>query len=225
MTSRLASCHTHDNVEHLVGVRRLAGPIWHGAVDVCCPGVGSESCDATSYLIRVPNEHHADTDMLHEFQETPGHIRPVVAPNAELKGHAMPEYSIRTQIGRPYNEALAATKTALASEGFGVLTEIDVQATMKDKLGESMRPYVILGACNPPNAYRSLQAEIEIGLFLPCNVIVYESEPGKSVVAAINLQVVTETIDNPDLAPVAEDIDGRLRRVIEAVEAADDTKS
>ena len=70
----------------------------------------------------------------------------------------MQKYSIRTEIARPYDETVAATKTALASEGFGILTEIDVQATMKNKLDEDMQPYVILGACNPPNAFKSLQA-------------------------------------------------------------------
>lgn len=129
----------------------------------------------------------------------------------------MPDYSIRTEIGRPYEEAVAATKAALASEGFGVLTEIDVKATMKQKLDKEIRPYVILGACNPPNAYKSLEAEIEIGLFLPCNVIVYQTDSGSSVIAAIDPKVMMQPVGNADLAPIAEDIGARLRRVIEAV--------
>ena len=133
----------------------------------------------------------------------------------------MSHYSIRTEINRPYGEAVAATKAALASEGFGVLTEIDVKATMKKKLDKDMRPYVILGACNPPNAYRSLEAETEIGLFLPCNVIVYETETGTSAIAAIDPKVMMQPVDNAGLASIADDIAGRLHRVIEAMKEAD----
>ena len=133
----------------------------------------------------------------------------------------MADYSIRTEIDRPYDEAVAAARAALASEGFGVLTEIDVKATMKKKLDKDFRPYIILGACNPPNAFKSLTAELEIGLFLPCNVIVYETEPGKSVVAAIDPAVMMQPVGNEELAPVADEIGGRLRRAIEAVGSID----
>jgi len=132
----------------------------------------------------------------------------------------MPNYSIRTEIDRPYDQAVAATKAALASEGFGVLTEIDVKDTMKKKLDKNMLPYIILGACNPPNAFRSLEAEKELGLFLPCNVIVYETKPGQSVVAAIDPEVMMEPVGNVDLVPIAQDIGARLRRAIEAVASA-----
>jgi uncharacterized protein (DUF302 family) len=131
----------------------------------------------------------------------------------------MANYSIRTQINRPYSEAVAATKAALASEGFGVLTEIDVAATMKAKLGKDMKPYVILGACNPPNAWKVLSEEREIGLFLPCNVIVYAEDENTSVVSAIDPLVAMEPAGNEALAPVATEIGNRLRRVINAVAA------
>jgi len=131
----------------------------------------------------------------------------------------MARYSIRTEIDRPYDQALAATKAALGSEGFGVLTEIDVRATMKKKLDKDFRPYVILGACNPPSAYRALGEELEVGLFLPCNVIVYETTPGHAAVAAIDPEIVMEPIENPNLRPLAREIGARLRRVIEAVRA------
>ena len=132
----------------------------------------------------------------------------------------MPRYAIKTEVNRPYDEAVAATKAALASEGFGVLTEIDVKATMKKKLDEDVRPYVILGACNPPNAFKVLTAEPDIGLLLPCNVVVYENEEGRTVVAAIDPKVAMESVGNPAIAPVAEDVARRLRRVVEAVKSA-----
>ena len=129
----------------------------------------------------------------------------------------MASYSIRTEINVPFDEAVAATKAALASEGFGVLTEIDVKATMKAKLDKDFRPYVILGACNPPNAWKVLQEEEEIGLFLPCNVIVFEGEPGTSVVSAIDPAKAMQPVGNENLAPTAQDIGARLRRAVEAV--------
>jgi len=137
----------------------------------------------------------------------------------------MPRYAIKAEVGRPYDEVVAATKAALASEGFGVLTEIDVKATMKKKLDRDIRPYVILGACNPPNAFKALSAEPDIGLMLPCNVVVYENEQGKTVVAAIDPKVAMESVNNPEIAPVADMIAGRLRRVIEAVKSTEPTKA
>ncbi len=137
----------------------------------------------------------------------------------------MPRYAIKAEVGRPYDEVVAATKAALASEGFGVLTEIDVKATMKKKLDRDIRPYVILGACNPPNAFKVLSAEPDIGLMLPCNVVVYENEQGKTVVAAIDPKVAMESVNNPEIAPVADMIAGRLRRVIEAVKSTEPTKA
>jgi len=129
----------------------------------------------------------------------------------------MSKYAIRAEVDRPYEETVAAAKAALASEGFGVLTEIDVKATMKKKLDKDIRPYVILGACNPPNAYKVLSAEPDIGLMLPCNVVVYEAESGKTVIAAIDPAVVMEPVGNKELIPVAREIGNRLRRVVEAV--------
>jgi uncharacterized protein (DUF302 family) len=105
----------------------------------------------------------------------------------------------------------------LGQQGFGVLSDIDVKATMKQKLGEEFRNYRILGACNPPFARRALQREDKIGTMLPCNVIVQELDNGRVEVAAVNPVVSMEGIDNPDLEPVAEEIRGRLQTVINAL--------
>lgn len=110
-------------------------------------------------------------------------------------------------------DALASVRKALPSEGFGVLTEIDMRATLAAKLGVEFRPYTILGACNPPLAHRALQAELEVGLMLPCNVIVYEVDAGHTVVTAIDpTQTVAAT--HPALLPIAEEVRAKLARVL-----------
>ena len=123
-------------------------------------------------------------------------------------------YGIITRLDVPYEEAVERTKAALGEEGFGVLTEIDVKATLKKKLDADFRKYVILGACNPPLAHRALQAELEIGLLLPCNVIVYE-EDGGAVVSAIDPMAAMSIAESPALEDVATTVNSKLRRVIE----------
>jgi len=117
----------------------------------------------------------------------------------------------------PFEETVRRVKEALKAEGFGVLTEIDVKATLKKKLDVDFGQYVILGACNPPNAYRALQAEHEIGLLLPCNVIVYEADEGRTVVVAIDPVAAMKAVDNPALAKVASEARGKLERVVGAL--------
>ncbi|HWE42906.1 MAG TPA: DUF302 domain-containing protein [Gemmatimonadaceae bacterium] len=129
-------------------------------------------------------------------------------------------YGISTTVPLDYDTAVARTKEALAAEGFGVLSEIDVAATMKKKLDVDFRPYVILGACNPPLAHRALTAERDIGLLLPCNVIVYADDvPGRSVVAAMDPVEALQLTGNDAIAPVAEDVKARLTRVLESLGA------
>lgn len=125
-------------------------------------------------------------------------------------------YSIRKETELTFEEALEKTTRELKKEGFGVLMEIDMKATLKKKLDVERDRYVILGACNPPNANMALNAEIEIGLMLPCNVIVYEKE-GKTFVSAIRPSVAMSMIDNPGLKTVSSEIEVRLERVIKGI--------
>jgi uncharacterized protein (DUF302 family) len=124
-------------------------------------------------------------------------------------------YGFCCQLPLKVAEAVAVTTAALKLEGFGVLTEIDVQATLRAKLGVEHRPYIILGACNPHLAHRGLQAEPELGLLLPCNVIVYDNGDGTSTVSIVDPLQMLGVVDNPALQPVADEANARLRRVIE----------
>ena len=130
-------------------------------------------------------------------------------------------YGLRVTVSVPYDEAVARATDALRKQGFGVLTTIDVKQTLKTKLDRDFRNYVILGACNPPLADRALHAELEVGLLLPCNVIVYETAPGMSAVAAMApLAALGIVGDNPELAEVAREADRRLRAALEELETA-----
>jgi len=126
------------------------------------------------------------------------------------------KYGFSRTIDVPYEEAVEKTRAALKDEGFGVLSEIDIKEKLKEKLGVDFRRYVILGACNPPLAYKTLQEEINIGLLLPCNVIVYEADKdGQSVVAAIDAGAMLSVVgDNPTLDAVATEVNEKLRRVV-----------
>lgn len=115
-----------------------------------------------------------------------------------------------------FEEAIQKVTDELKKEGFGVLTTIDVKDTLKNKLNIDFKKYTILGACNPPLAHQALQTEEELGLLLPCNVIVYEKE-GKSVVSVFDPMVMAHIINNPNMKPVAEEVKKKLERVIEAV--------
>ncbi|UCH77499.1 MAG: DUF302 domain-containing protein [Candidatus Coatesbacteria bacterium] len=117
----------------------------------------------------------------------------------------------------PAAEAEERVREALAQEGFGVLTEIDVQATLRKKLDVDFRPYKILGACHPPSAFAALQAEDKIGLMLPCNVVVQELPSGEVEVAAIDPLASMAAVDNPSLAATAEEVRRKLQEVIESL--------
>lgn len=130
----------------------------------------------------------------------------------------MTEFGIRKALRATYDEALSSVPAALKSEGFGVLTEIDIQSTLKQKLGVDFRRYKILGACNPPFAHEALQAELEIGLMLPCNVVVYEGDDGHAVVLAVDPTKTMAGTGNAKLAELAEAVKERLSRALAKLE-------
>ncbi|MFO7655312.1 MAG: DUF302 domain-containing protein [Candidatus Krumholzibacteriia bacterium] len=123
----------------------------------------------------------------------------------------------RRVTGRPFPSVREAVLQALQEEGFGVLTEIDVKATLREKLGVEGREYRILGACNPPLAHRALAAEPLIGLLLPCNFVVAEDDAGGVVVAAARPAAMFQMVENPALEDLAQDVDDRIRRALDAV--------
>jgi uncharacterized protein (DUF302 family) len=128
-------------------------------------------------------------------------------------------YGISTTVKMPYERAVERAKEELAKEGFGVLAEIDIAGALKKKLGVDFRPYLILGACNPPLAHRALMAERDIGLLLPCNVIVYAGdEAGTSVVAAMDPVEALSLAGNAEIRPLAEEVKERLGRVLAGLE-------
>jgi uncharacterized protein (DUF302 family) len=126
------------------------------------------------------------------------------------------KYGFSRTLDVPYEEAVKKATAALKVEGFGVLCEIDIKEKLKQKLGVDFRRYIILGACNPPLAYKTLQEEINIGLLLPCNVVVYEAdEVGKSVVAAIDAQAMLSVVgSNAILDSIATEVNEKLQRVV-----------
>ncbi len=119
-----------------------------------------------------------------------------------------------------FDEAIGAVTAALKEQGFGVLTEIDVRATLKKKLDVDFRPYTILGACNPPLAHRAVSADLMVGLMLPCNVVVWDNGDGSTTISAINPMAAIRVVDNPDLDEVARTATDKLNRVMESLSSA-----
>jgi uncharacterized protein (DUF302 family) len=126
------------------------------------------------------------------------------------------KYGFSKTVDVPYEAAVEKVRAALKEEGFGVLSEIDIKEKLKEKLGVDFRRYVILGACNPSLAYETLQEEIEIGLLLPCNVIVYEQD-GRIVVSAVDAAKMLSVVGNPRLESSAGKVNEKLRRVIDGL--------
>ena len=128
-------------------------------------------------------------------------------------------YGTTVVLHQPFDDTVAAVRVALSNHGFGVLTEIDMQATMKAKLGADLEPYLILGACNPPLAHRALQAEPSIGLLLPCNIIIRQTDHG-TIVEAIDPITMVNISGNPALQPVVDEVAARLNAALTALTAA-----
>ena len=126
-------------------------------------------------------------------------------------------YVMAKTVATSYDETLQRATQALAAEGFGVVTEIDVAATLKKKLGKEMPPYKILGACNPQFAHRAIEAEPQIGSLLPCNVVVRVDDAGRTIVEIMDPAAVLSLVQRPEIAGVAAEVRGRLERVLAAI--------
>jgi uncharacterized protein (DUF302 family) len=127
------------------------------------------------------------------------------------------EYAFSAILDTSYEDAISRVTDALKEEGFGVLTEIDVQSTLKKKLNVDFRKYVILGACNPTYAHRTLQTDLDVGLLLPCNVIVYETDDKKAYVSTLNPVSALEVIKSEDLGKLAKEVSEKLKRAIDKI--------
>jgi uncharacterized protein (DUF302 family) len=126
-------------------------------------------------------------------------------------------YALRKDLDIPYRLAVEKVTEGLKEQGFGVLTEIDVKETLKKKIDKDFRQYVILGACNPNLAYQALRSEREIGVLLPCNVVVYENDQGTATVAAMDPEPAMNLVGNEDLGKIASEVRGRLEKVLQAL--------
>jgi uncharacterized protein (DUF302 family) len=140
----------------------------------------------------------------------------ILEGNISRRRTGMIDYGFTKELDIPYETVIEQVREALKAEGFGVLTEIDVKEKMKEKLGLDMRKYVILGACNPQSAYKAILAEENVGLMLPCNVIVYEKS-SKTVLSVIRPEVAMQMIDNAELQKLAMAVEGQLKRVFDAI--------
>jgi uncharacterized protein (DUF302 family) len=128
----------------------------------------------------------------------------------------MISYGFTKELNKPYEAVIEEITAALKNEGFGILTEINIKDKLKEKLGVEVRKYIILGACSPANAYKSLQVEENIGLMLPCNVIVYEKD-GKTVLSVIKPATAMQMIDNAELKKIAENVESQLKQAFDTV--------
>ena len=129
----------------------------------------------------------------------------------------MASFGIQKTLDIGFDDALARVPEALKAEGFGVLTEIDVQQTLKKKLDVDFRRYRILGACNPPFAHKALEHSLDVGMLMPCNVIVYEADDGRAVVSAVDPMQTMAAQGDPEMRPLADAVQQKLKRVVDSL--------
>ena len=129
----------------------------------------------------------------------------------------MASLGIQKTLDMGFDDALTKIPEALKSEGFGVLTEIDVQQTLKKKLDVNFRRYRILGACNPPFAHKALQHSLDVGMLMPCNVIVYETDDGRTVVSAVDPMQTMAAQGDPEMRPLADAVQQKLKKVVDSL--------
>jgi uncharacterized protein (DUF302 family) len=154
-----------------------------------------------------------------EPREVPGFVTSSANDEIRLEGRmTMTGFGMRKKLHATYDEALSRVPEALESEGFGVLTEIDIRSTFEKKLGVDFRRYKILGACNPPFAHAALQADVEIGLMLPCNVVIYEDDDLRAVVLTVDPTKTMAGAGNPKLVELAEAVKEKLSRALAKLE-------
>jgi uncharacterized protein (DUF302 family) len=170
---------------------------------------------------RAITRHHRqsiDNPVLRRRLELLGdheYLRLIHPPNQ--KGNHTMSYDITVRLSAPFASTVERVRAALKDQGFGVLTEIDVQATLREKLGAQMEDYLILGACNPPLAHRALDADRDIGLLLPCNVVVRADGPDATLVQALDPQIMVQVTGRPELKDVADEATTRLRTALDAL--------
>lgn len=211
--------HQREGCPHCARVRRYLERHNLNYVSVPVPKLGSERA-ATSAL---PGTTSPEVPVLVDGQtvvQGSDFIIEYLGRRIEGQPFADPTYGLTRRFRRAdYAATVEATKAALATEGFGVLTEIDVKATMRKKLDVDFPNYVILGACNPPLAHRALTAEPGLGLLLPCNVVVAQDPDGAIVVSAVDPVTMFSVVDHRDLKPVAKDVRSKLIRALAAIQA------
>jgi len=213
--------HHRENCPYCARVRRYLEDHHLSYVSVPVPKLGSERHPTTSLANTTSSEVPVLVDGETVVQGSDA-ILEYLRGKVEEGSFGDPNYGLSRKLANvTFEVAMEATRQALAAEGFGVLTEIDVQATLRKKLDVEFPRYVILGACNPQLAHQALTAEKGLGLLLPCNVVVAEDPDGAMVVSAIDPVAMFSVVENPALRPVAKDVQAKLKRALAALQSTE----
>jgi len=209
--------HHRENCPYCARVRAYLEDNHLRYVSVPVPKLGSERAATAELQGTTSTEVPVLVDGDKVIQGS-GAIIEYLSRGVEQRSFGDPSYGLTRKLPiREFSEALDATRAALATEGFGVLTEIDVKATLKKKLDVDFRNYVILGACNPPLAHKALSGEPAVGLLLPCNVVVAQDPDGGIVASAIDPVSMFSVVDRPELKPVVQEVRTKLSRAMAAI--------